>query len=274
VASEPLVVVATTRPLHSIAAFVTDGVADARLLLEGSTSPHSFQLKPSHIKAVSDADVILWAGIGVERFIPSMLKKFAPDATAIELAVLPDATTFKSRGNGDAIGSIDYHLWTHPANAELLAHTLAAHLARLDSKNSQTYMANANAFSAALQATVKETQQILVNAQGKRYLIYHDSFQYFEKAFGLGSAIVVTPQPQVQAGAKKIRSLQAELIANDVDCMLSEEQFRSKAVDTLARDLGVKTQTVDPVAGSYKIGPSLYTDWLRQTAASFAECFK
>ena len=97
-AADPPVVLATTRPLHSIAAYVTDGVSEARLLIDGSLSPHVFQLKPSHVRAVRDADIILWAGEGVERFIPSMLKNFAADTSAIELAALPEVVTYHSRG--------------------------------------------------------------------------------------------------------------------------------------------------------------------------------
>ena len=276
--SELPVVLATTRPLHSIAAFVTDGVTEARLLIDGSISPHVFQLKPSHIRAVRDASIVLWAGEGVERFIPSMLKNFATDTATIELAALPEVVTYHSRGSGDEHThnheSIDYHLWTHPANAELLAFTLAEQLALLDDANAETYRSNAKTFAAELNVAVKDIKELLAVAQGKNYLIYHDSLQYFEKAFGLGEAIIVTAQPQVQAGAKRIRKLQAEAEANNAGCILSEVQFRSPAIDVLARDLNVQTVKIDPLASALDSGPSLYIKWMRQTAESIAGCFQ
>ena len=277
-ATDPPVVLATTRPLHSIAAYVTDGVSEARLLIDGSLSPHVFQLKPSHVRAVRDADIILWAGEGVERFIPSMLKNFAADTSAIELAALPEVVTYHSRGSGDDHThnheSIDFHLWTHPANAELLAFALADQLAMLDAANQQTYRANAAAFAAELNDAVKDVEKILAVVQGKNYLIYHDSLQYFEKAFGLGEAIIVTAQPQVQAGAKRIRKLQAEVEANNVACILAELQFRSPAIDVLASDLQVQTVRIDPLASTIDSGPSLYINWMRETASSIAGCYQ
>ena len=277
-AADPPVVLATTRPLHSIAAYVTDGVSEARLLIDGSLSPHVFQLKPSHVRAVRDADIILWAGEGVERFIPSMLKNFAADTSAIELAALPEVVTYHSRGSGDDHThnheSIDFHLWTHPANAELLAFALADQLAMLDAANQQTYRANAAAFAAELNDAVKDVEKILAVAQGKNYLIYHDSLQYFEKAFGLGEAIIVTAQPQVQAGAKRIRKLQAEVEVNNVACILAELQFRSPAIDVLASDLQVQTVRIDPLASTIDSGPSLYINWMRETASSIAGCYQ
>ena len=277
-AADPPVVLATTRPLHSIAAYVTDGVSEARLLIDGSLSPHVFQLKPSHVRAVRDADIILWAGEGVERFIPSMLKNFAADTSAIELAALPEVVTYHSRGSGDDHThnheSIDFHLWTHPANAELLAFALADQLAMLDAANQQTYRANAAAFAAELNDAVKDVEKILAVAQGKNYLIYHDSLQYFEKAFGLGEAIIVTAQPQVQAGAKRIRKLQADVEANNVACILAELQFRSPGIDVLASDLQVQTVRIDPLASTLDSGPSLYINWMRETASSIAGCYQ
>ena len=277
-AADPPVVLATTRPLHSIAAYVTDGVSEARLLIDGSLSPHVFQLKPSHVRAVRDADIILWAGEGVERFIPSMLKNFAADTSAIELAALPEVVTYHSRGSGDDHThnheSIDFHLWTHPANAELLAFALADQLAMLDAANQQTYRANAAAFAAELNDAVKDVEKILAVAQGKNYLIYHDSLQYFEKAFGLGEAIIVTAQPQVQAGAKRIRKLQAEVEVNNVACILAELQFRSPAIDVLASDLQVQTVRIDPLASTLDSGLSLYINWMRETASSIAGCYQ
>ena len=41
-----LKVVTTIKPLHSLIANVMEGIGESALILEGSTSPHSFILKP------------------------------------------------------------------------------------------------------------------------------------------------------------------------------------------------------------------------------------
>ena len=45
-------VVTTIKPLHSLISNVMDGVGDPALIIEGSNSPHSFVLKPSHAKLI------------------------------------------------------------------------------------------------------------------------------------------------------------------------------------------------------------------------------
>ena len=41
-------VVASIKPLHSLVSYVMDGVGTPDILVDGSDSPHTFQLKPSH----------------------------------------------------------------------------------------------------------------------------------------------------------------------------------------------------------------------------------
>ncbi len=274
-----LVVLATIKPLHSLAAAVTDGVTTPLLLIDGNTSPHMFQLKPSHIKAVSQADIILWAGEGVERFIPSLLKKFAADAIEIELATLTDVTIHEGRsshseGHADDHdhSDIDYHLWLEPRNAAILVDELALQLGAIDPVNSDAYFANAVEYKRKLESQAAEAREILSSAQGQSYLIFHDSLQYFEKAYGLGKAIVVTSQPQMQAGAKRLKAIRTEVAAARPGCIFSEPQFRSPALKALAVDLQLRSETIDPLASDFKPGASLYTDWLKHTAETIASC--
>lgn len=283
------IVLASTKPLHSIAASVTEGVSAPLLLIDGVSSPHLFQLKPSHIKAISGSDIVLWAGRGVERFIPSMIDNFAPHAASVELALIPGMTHHQSRATAqgfrfdqdqDAPGAsvrpssetLDYHLWFDPENAKRLADTLADELGSIDPPNVDRYRANADSFKHKLEDTLAEIALVMESIKGRPYLIYHDSLQYFEKAFGMGEAIVVTSQPQVQAGAKRIKQLHQQVASLTPGCLLAEVQFQSSALDVLIDELELRRVSIDPVASSFESGAALYTDWLRQTASDIATC--
>lgn len=49
-------VVATIKPIHSLAAAILEGVTEPKLLLQGAASPHAYSLKPSDAEALSAAD--------------------------------------------------------------------------------------------------------------------------------------------------------------------------------------------------------------------------
>ena len=52
-------IVATIPVLHSITASLTKGVTSPILLLPGNISPHHISLKPSDVRKISEADLIL-----------------------------------------------------------------------------------------------------------------------------------------------------------------------------------------------------------------------
>ena len=56
-------VVATIKPIHSLASYLMDGVGKPDLIVDGYASPHGFALKPSHAKMIQNADIKVVASI-------------------------------------------------------------------------------------------------------------------------------------------------------------------------------------------------------------------
>ena len=77
-------VVATIKPIHSLASYLMDGVGKPDLIVDGYASPHGFALKPSHAKMLQDADIIFWVGEDIENFLEKPLKSIAKNAEKIE----------------------------------------------------------------------------------------------------------------------------------------------------------------------------------------------
>jgi len=78
-------VVASIKPIHSLASYLMDGVGKPDLIVDGYASPHGFALKPSHAKMLQNADLIFWVGEDLESFLEKPLKSIAKKAEKIEL---------------------------------------------------------------------------------------------------------------------------------------------------------------------------------------------
>ena len=78
-------VVASIKPIHSLASYLMDGVGKPDLIVDGYNSPHGFALKPSHAKMLQNADLIFWVGEDLETFLEKPLKSIAKKAEKIEL---------------------------------------------------------------------------------------------------------------------------------------------------------------------------------------------
>ena len=84
-ANADIKVVASIKPIHSLASYLMDGVGKPDLIVDGYNSPHGFALKPSHAKMLQNADLIFWVGEDLESFLEKPLKSIAKKAEKIEL---------------------------------------------------------------------------------------------------------------------------------------------------------------------------------------------
>jgi len=90
-------VVATIKPIHSLASYLMDGVGKPDLIVDGYASPHGFALKPSHAKMIQNADIIFWVGEDIENFLEKPLKTIAKKAEKIELMEIKGIKKLKFR---------------------------------------------------------------------------------------------------------------------------------------------------------------------------------
>ena len=96
-ANAEIKVVATIKPIHSLASYLMDGVGKPDLIVDGYASPHGFALKPSHAKMIQNADIIFWVGEDIESFLEKPLKTIAKEADKIELMEIKGLTKLKFR---------------------------------------------------------------------------------------------------------------------------------------------------------------------------------
>ena len=91
-------VVATIKPVQSLAAQVMDGIAEPELLIKQG-SPHGYQMKPSDAAAVNGADLVIYVSHELETFMPPLLEK-SPQAHSIEWLALPNLYPLPTRHGG------------------------------------------------------------------------------------------------------------------------------------------------------------------------------
>ena len=90
-------VVASIKPIHSLASYLMDGIGKPGLIVDGYASPHGFALKPSHAKMLQEADLIFWVGEDLENFLEKPLGSIAKKAEKIELLEIKGLTKLKFR---------------------------------------------------------------------------------------------------------------------------------------------------------------------------------
>ncbi len=294
-------VVASIKPIHSLASYLMDGVNKPGLIVDGYASPHGFALKPSHAKMLQDADLIFWVGEDLENFLEKPLRSIAKKAEKIELLNIKGLNKLKFRERnifdghddhghkedghddghkedghddhgheGHAHGEYDPHIWLDPMNAKVILKEMAEHLIENDQKNASKYKDNLNK---ALKDLDKLNKNIKADLNKEfKSIVFHDAYQYFEKRYNVNILGAFTVNTDVLPGAEQLSEIR-EIIEHDkVTCIFSEPQFNPDIINAVAKDMDIKTGVLDPLGATLNPGKDLYFDLIRNMSKSFKGC--
>lgn len=273
-------VVASIRPVQTVAAAVMKGVGTPQLLLSSASSLHAHALKPSEAKLLSQAKVVFWVGPTLETFLAKPLEALAGKARVVSLMNVPGLQALPSRSGGlwesdegtHETGVLDGHIWLSPPNAVAMANAMAEALAVADPTNATEYWANAEAFSRQTMALDKELHTLLAPARAKPFLVFHDAYQYFEDRYRLAALGSISVAPDQPPSARRLAALQERLREAKAVCIFSEPQFEPRHVQMLVEGSGARGGVLDPEGAQLKDGPDLYFALMRGLAADLLRC--
>jgi zinc transport system substrate-binding protein len=287
-----LKVVVTIKPLHALVAQVMAGVGLPELLVKGAASPHTYALKPSEARALSNADLVFRMSETVEGFMVKVAKSLPQrvelvtlqDAPGMKLLALRAGATFEPHAHGkgseqghrhakpDKGGAIDGHAWLDPDNAKIMTDHIRQVLAAKYPEHAAVFKANAAALEARLDALAAELEGDLAPITDKPYIVFHDAFQYLERRFGLNVVGSISISPDVPPSARRLTELRRKIQSLGAVCVFAEPAFDRRLVDSLMEGTSARTGTLDAEGGSLDPGPDLYFTLMRTLASALKGC--
>ena len=168
---------------------------------------------------------------------------------------------------------IDGHLWLDPDNAAAILRAAVRELSALDRANAAQYAANGEKTLAALKALDAELRRDLAPLKGKRFIVSHDSIQYFEKRYGLAAAGSISISPEQPPSAKRLYDIRARIQRERVVCVFGEPQVPDTLVKTAVEGTKARTGTIDTDGGlGVPAGKDAYFILMRNIAKALAGC--
>ena len=282
-ANADIKVVASIKPIHSLASHLMHGVAKPDLIVDGYASPHGFALKPSHAKMLQNADIVFWVGEDIENFLEKPLDSIAKKAEKIELLEIKGLNKLKFRERNifddhddhdgheeHHHGEHDPHIWLDPINAKVILNEMVEHLIENDAKNASTYKSN---LEKALKDIDKLTIEVMTDLnQSTSSIVFHDAYQYFEKRFNVNVLGAFTVNTDVMPGAEQLAEIREVIEHDKVACIFSEPQFNPDIINAVAKDMDIKTGVLDPLGATLSPGKTLYFDLIKNMSKSFKGC--
>tara|TARA_B100000575_G_scaffold285015_1_gene279776 strand:+ start:18 stop:938 length:921 start_codon:yes stop_codon:yes gene_type:complete len=279
-------IVASVKPLHSLVSAVVGDTDEVSLLISGNVSPHNFALKPSHAKMLNNAAVFFHIDAGqLESGIRKTIFSLPSDVRVFKVAKFKNLNLLSLReganweedghdhhGHDHGHGSEDVHFWLDPKNGIEIVKGITRELSKMYPENINIYKKNAKEVIKKIKLTDKAIKLKLNPIKEKKFIVFHDAYQYFEKAYGLNAIGSILIDPEQPPSPNRLIKIRSKIKTLNAHCVFKEPQFRAKIINTVIEDTNVKVGTLDPLGADLESGPNMYVDLLENLSNNLVDC--
>ncbi|HEY0072226.1 MAG TPA: metal ABC transporter substrate-binding protein [Chloroflexia bacterium] len=247
-ASSGLNVVATTTQIRSIAEAVLGDRGTATSILTPGADAHEFEPKPSAVQAISESDIVLKNGVGLDDWVDKLIANAGGDRPLITVTV---GIPLRSSDEAAEHGQADPHVWFNVTNAMTMTTNIRDALIQVDPANGPTYKANTDTYLAGLRDLDRyiKDQVGTVPPEDRKMVTNHDAFGYYIEAYGLTfvGSIIPSMSTGAQPSAQDVAELIGKLKAEKVKAIFLESSINPSLARQIGGDAGVKV--VDTLYG-------------------------
>jgi len=295
-ASETKGVITTIKPIESLVNAVIGDTGKTVSLIPPEISPHEFRLKPSDVRILQNSNIVFYISSHLETGIVKMFKNLPKNIKTINLMEETGIDHLSIRDNEawelhdhddhdkhDAKDEKHDDHDKHDAkdekhddhdkdNAIKIVRKINKELSLFFPKNAMTYNDNSSKFINELESLKIELKKELLPIKDKPYIVFHDAYQYFERAFELNAIGSIALENDVASSPKQISFIKDKILKSQATCVFQEPQFDSKLVKTVVEGTKVRIGTLDPIGVNILEKENFYLQLLRNMSKSLKKC--
>jgi zinc transport system substrate-binding protein len=225
-------------------------------IIPDGAEPHEFEPKANDLVSLSQADVFVYNGLGMESWAEEAIAsannskllavEAAKDVNTIKLTEeeIEDGDEDHADGDDHEHGEFDPHTWLSLENAVLEVNTIKDAFVQADQKNASTYEQNTKDFVAKLQQLFNDYKDKFASAKSKVFVTGHAAFGYLSRDFGLTQASVEGIFAEGEPSPSQLSELVDYCKEHDVKTIFAEEMVAPDVSATLASEVGANVQTI------------------------------
>ena len=250
-----LSVTASFYPLYEAAQAIGGDQAEVVNLTPTGTGPHDLELTPKTVAEVEDADLNIYLG---QNFQPAVEKAAGQSSgrsvdllDGIQLRPADDGIPgVEGEVDGERLAAgMDPHVWVDPVRFLEIVDEITAAYIEADPGNADTWKKNARAYSAGLESLDDDFQKALKNCATRTLVTSHAAFGYLADRYGLVQAPIAGISPDDEPNPQSIAAVARRAEQDGVKTVFFETLVPRKLADTVAGEIGARSDALDPVEG-------------------------
>ncbi len=242
--SRKVSVIVSFYPLQEWAQRIGGDLVEVKNMTPVGLEPHDFEPSPKDISQISDADVFIYNGAGLEPWtnkITGQLNNIVVDASSgIDL--------LKTNNTGTPF---DPHIWLDPLLAKQQAESIANAIIQADPSNKALYTTRLEILESDLGKLDNEFS-VLNSCPKKTFITSHSAFHYLASRYGLEMITITGLSPEEEPSPKKLAEISRLAKENDVQYIFFETLTENKFAETIVREINGHSLILNPIEGLTK----------------------
>lgn len=242
-------VVASHNVICDLVKSIAEDTVDLTCLIDGDRDPHSYRPTPSQLKAIEEAQLVLYGGFDLEPQIAKLLQSTQDEEPQPRIALYEQAvsepimTEHEHEHEAEATSEQaelepDPHIWHNIEHTVAIVELLESVFMQANPTEAERYLVNSATLTEQLwelDAWIKD--RIATIPEGKNVLVtVHDSLNYYVRAYNLrdykslqGLSSSTSPT------ASQVKELAAEIRQAGVPTIFAESTAGDRVISNVAR---------------------------------------
>jgi len=234
-------VAATIAPLADLVKAIGGDRVDVTVVVPPGAEPHTFEPTPSLMVQLSQADLYVMNGAGLEFWMDQLLQssgnlRIVDSSLGIELLQEDGKET-------------NPHIWLSLRNAAIQVENICSGLSDLDPDSRDYYIQNREDYLSKLHALDEQFNRSFSNVSTPVFIVHHPAWSYFARDYSLEQIPLL--EEEKEPGPRYLSQVIDLARERNITTVFVEPQFNPKAAEVIAREMSARLISLDPLAPDY-----------------------
>jgi zinc transport system substrate-binding protein len=259
VATSEKPVVAALYPLAFVAERVGGEEIDVDNLTKPGAEPHDLELAPSQVRLIRDAALVVYLRGGFQPAVDSAVDRIPKDR-ALDVLSVPELKAKLRPGSAEEHAeeeegheeeqlAYDPHVWLDPVLMQEVTNAVGEAMARIDQANASKHEDRTQTLVADLEALDEEFKNGLSQCARRDFVTSHSAFGYLADRYGLNQVGITGLSPEAEPSPQRLAEVTRFVKKRGVTTIFFETLVSPKIAESLAKEVGVATDVLDPIEG-------------------------
>lgn len=225
-------------------------------LVPAGTEPHDFTLSAKKMAELTEADLVVYNGAGLDTWLDKTKKanhssktQWLETTKGLRLLTHEEDEHGHEKDEEDEHGQFDPHVWLDPQLAKQQALQIKEALVKADQKHKDTFEKNYLQLATQFDELDQEIKAMTDKAKKKEFVVSHAAFGYLAQRYGLSQIAVSGLSPSDEPSAKDLQEIIHTMNEHNLKHIFFETLVSSKVAQTIQREVKAESLTLNTLEG-------------------------